>query len=419
MRPQLALSFGASVLLAGCSAIVDHFSFADLMDGGGLDAEVTQDAGLVDSGSVVDAGSDAGVVDAAVADAGPADAGPGDPCDTLDCPWGCTVGACVEPQHVEVGGRHSCVVLSTGLTRCWGKNTDGQLGDGSFADSSSPVLLTGLPMHRSLSLGGGHSCAVRPSGETLCWGLNIVGQLGDGSVENANTPQLISGLASADVVSAGSFHTCAVLRSGAVRCWGQNDKGALGNGTTTGTFAPNPDPVAVMDMSDAVSVTSGSGFSCALRSGRTVSCWGWNEWGQLGDGTSAAMSTTPTDVVGLSGVDQVVAGGWHACARVGGAVRCWGRNDSGQLGTTLFGAVEREPVVVSGLSDAIDIAAGAAHTCALRATGQVVCWGANDLGQIGDGTDVDPRPTRREVVGLAVIEDIGSLGNHTCAVGGA
>ncbi len=413
---QLAL---CSVALGGCTAIVDHFSFQDLDAGvegrdGGMEDGGRADAGLRDAG---DPGVDSGPADAGQ-DAGQEDAGPGDPCDTLDCPWGCSAGACVEPSEIVAGGAHSCVVLSTDATRCWGKNTDGRLGDGSFADSSSPVTVMGLPAHRSLSLGGGHSCAVRPSGETLCWGLNLFGQLGDGSTEDANAPQLVSGLSSADVVSAGAFHTCAVLRSGAVRCWGQNDKGGLGNGTTTGTTTPNPEPVAVMDISDAVSVATGSGFSCALRSGGTVSCWGWNEFGQLGDGTTVMWSTTPTDVVGLSGVDQVVAGGWHACARIGGDVRCWGRNDSGQLGTTLFGAIEREPVDVSGITDAVDIAAGGAHTCALRATGQVVCWGSNDLGQVGDGTDVDPRPTRREVVGLTGIVAIDSLANHTCAADG-
>jgi alpha-tubulin suppressor-like RCC1 family protein len=146
-------------------------------------------------------------------------------------------------------------------------------------------------------------------------------------------------------------------------------------------------PTAVVDLTDATTITAGDYHTCARRASGTVVCWGLNSYGQLGTGTAGGASFTPTGIAGLTDAVELAAGALHTCARrATGAVVCWGRNNYGQLGdgTTTN---RTTPVTVAGLSDAVEIAAGYSATCARRASGAVVCWGINDSGQIGDGTN--------------------------------
>ncbi len=190
-------------------------------------------------------------------------------------------------------------------------------------------------------------------------------------------------------ISAGLAHTCAVIADGTVRCWGANDQGQLGDGTTT---TPEPNPVPVSGLANAVAVAAGSKHTCALRADGTVVCWGANNVGQLGSGTPTTPRLLPVPVSGLSNAVALAAGAFHTCAlQVDGHVRCWGNNASGQLGDGTT-ANQPAPVLVSGLTNAVAMAAGSGHSCALRADGMVLCWGQNDKGQLGTGTTM-PQPT--------------------------
>src|SRR2546426_6866748 len=184
-----------------------------------------------------------------------------------------------------------------------------------------------------------------------------------------------------------SEHSCAITRGGALQCWGDNANGQLGDGTTTGSARP----VAVKGLAAGVTaIAAGDRYTCALTTPGGVSCWGYNEFGQLGNGTTSD-SASPVDVTGLaSGISAIAARGEHTCAlTVAGGVKCWGADINGQLGdgTTTNSPT---PVDVVGLATGITaIATGGEHTCALTTDGAVKCWGWNAAGQLGDGTTTD------------------------------
>ncbi len=189
---------------------------------------------------------------------------------------------------------------------CWGWNSYGQLGDGTTTNRSTPVPVTGLSSGVvSLAAGSGHTCAVTTGGAARCWGWNSYGQLGDGTTTNRSTPVPVTGLPSGVAsLAAGSGHTCAVTTGGAAKCWGWNSYGQLGDGTTTNRSTPVP----VTGLPPEVaSLAAGSGHTCAVTTGGTAKCWGYNFNGQLGDRTTTNRST-PVPVTGLPS-------GWPASPR--------------------------------------------------------------------------------------------------------
>ena len=248
-----------------------------------------------------------------------------------------------------------------------------------------------------IEAGNSHSCAV-VNGGAWCWGANGLGRLGDGTTTNRNVPVQVSGLESrVTQISAGFAHSCAVVNGGAW-CWGSNFNGNLGDGSTTDRNVP----VQVSGLESGVTQISAGGdlsHSCAVVNGGAM-CWGANNYGQLGDG-SMTQRLTPVQVSGLeSGVTQISVGGeisnTHTCAVVNGGAWCWGANAVGQLGD---GSTTQRltPVQVSGLESGVtQIEAGFGHSCAV-VNGGAWCWGANGVGQLGDGTTTNSRVPVRVV----------------------
>lgn len=318
-------------------------------------------------------------------------------------------------QSIVSGHHHTCALTTAGAMLCWGYNFSGQLGDGANQDRTTPVAVSGLGSGvQAMAAGQYHSCA-QSSSALMCWGHNSQGQLGDGSTTSRNVPVAVASLsAGVQAAAGGEARTCALTTGGAVQCWGYNGSGQLGDGSNTNRLTP----VTVARLGSAVAqLRAGDSSTCALSVAGVVHCWGRNNYGQLGDGTSTNRSL-PVAVSGLNApVRQVSAGVSHACAVTSaGAVFCWGNNAAGQLGdgSSTFSST---PVAVAGLSSGVqEVAAGSFHTCALTTAGAVWCWGTNSASQLGDGTATNS-PTPVAVSGLgSQVQAIAVGYNHSCAL---
>jgi alpha-tubulin suppressor-like RCC1 family protein len=317
---------------------------------------------------------------------------------------------------VSAGNVHTCAVTGGGV-KCWGYNADGQLGDGTATDSLTPVhacadATCAAPLIgvAAVAAGNEHTCVLTTAGGVKCWGSNGLGELGDGTGTNSLTPVDVSGLTNGvAAISAGAFHTCALITAGGVRCWGFNSHDQLGDGTSTTRLAP----VDVLGLTSGVAAVSAGDFhTCALTTVGGVKCWGVNADGQLGDGQACPSDCTPVDVSGLTTAAAVAGGLFHTCAvTTSGGVKCWGANDRGQLGDGTGGTlgdhsatpvdVCTDAVCMAYLGDGTSVSGGGFHTCALTMAGGVKCWGGNEEGQLGDAQVCGtPCTTPVDVVGL-------------------
>ena len=389
-----------------------------------------------------------------------------------------SVGALDVPtiSAISVAGNSACALTSGGGVKCWGDNLFGQLGTGTTNGSFTPVDVSGLSSGvTAIDANGAHPCALIAGGGVKCWGDNSSGQLGNGTATGpdtcpgvgpatpcSTTPVDVSGLSGGvTAIATGGSHTCALMADGGVKCWGDNSFGQLGNGTTTGPetcpgftvpVACSTTPVDVSGLGSGVTaIAAGGSHTCALTTGGGVKCWGFNDLGQLGNGTTTgpdqcpqfvtpSCNATPVEVTGLSsGVTAIAAGGSNTCAlTIGGGVKCWGQTAFGQFGngTTTgpdcFGGCSATPVEISGLSGVVAaISVGGSTTCALTNGGGAKCWGENLSGQLGNGTlgGSDPDicfgaciPTPVDVSGLASgLTAISNSGSSSCALtsGGA
>lgn len=331
---------------------------------------------------------------------------------------------------ISAGGTHVCALLQNGEVMCWGDNTSGQLGDGTYTPHSAPVKVTNLADATAIAAGGQHTCAITKNNGVQCWGYNRYGQLGDGTKTMSNIPVSVRGLSHPIVsIAAGIDHTCAITSEGNVKCWGKNLSGRLGDGSNS---LHSTTPVDVINLDGtAVSVTAGDEHTCVILENGGVQCWGSNTSGQLGIDRNRNLSKTPEYTLDLtSGVSQISAGysktcatmndgklkcwGWlgsdyfwdtpaeinlaknvislavgagHICAILrDGTVECLGENASGQLGNG-SNAESFSPVKVKALNgDAISVVANFSFTCVLLKSSEVKCWGDNTVGQLGDGT---------------------------------
>ncbi len=321
-------------------------------------------------------------------------------------------------SSLSVGMVHNCGLLEDGRVTCWGDNASGELGGASLASSSSsPVIAAGISTATAISAGYLYTCALLADRTIRCWGSNTIGQLGDGTTTGSHTsggpyanPVTVTGITTAIAVSAGWNHSCAILAGGTVRCWGWNQAGELGNGTTADSLTP----VAVTGITNAVALSLGRQSTCAVLADGTIRCWGLNTYGQLGDGTTVNRSASVA-VTGITTAVSVSADNYHTCALLGDAtVRCWGDNWYGQLGdgTTSFGVASP---VTFGATGVVAVSVGNASTCALLAGGAVWCSGKNSQGGLGDGTKTN-RVTPVPVSGITTATAIGVGLAHACAM---
>ena len=297
-------------------------------------------------------------------------------------------------KRIVAGTNHTCVLATDGTVWCWGQNGNGNLGDGTF-------LIRGIPVQALLgrtavmvSAGGSTTCASLSDDSLKCWGKGNSGQIGNNATLLSNATPVYTSLVPASLSVPGSFtvghleigsaHSCAISVLGAALCWGDVADGRLGI-----TQEPNVlIPTARASLgSTASEVAAGGAHTCALLTNGSVTCFGYNDTGQLGQTPTqpASSNATPIVVTLTATATHLSAGKQFTCALLSTAVvHCFGDNASGQLGSDSFGAARETPGAVSGLTGTVvDVVAGTAHACAVMSTGQVRCWGQNDQGQLG------------------------------------
>src|SRR6266571_1915854 len=363
---------------------------------------------------------------------------------------------------IAAGERHSLALKADGTVWAWGKNANGQLGDGSTTGRSSPVQVTNLSNVIAIAAGGSHSMALKSDGTVWCWGENSNGQAGNGATGATQaTPVMATNLANVVTIAAGGTHSLAVKADGSAWGWGQNTYGQVGNGTTATSQTV---PVAVTNLANVLGIGAGQYHSLALLTDGTIAGWGRGDYGEVGNGaTEATVNSQPIAVNGLGGVELTVenhslmvkndgtvwafgyngfgelgdgslvnrskpvavknqfetiaasAGGSHSLAvKLDGSVWTWGGNTSGQLGDTTT-ANRLVPVAVSSLSGITTVAAGAQHSLALQSNGRVSSWGANSLGQLGDSSQVN-RLNPVSVSGLSSVSVVAAGSQHSLAL---
>lgn len=292
-------------------------------------------------------------------------------------------------NQVGLGRYTSCATLSTGAVKCWGANSQSQIGDGTATLTGTPTSAVGLTSNVTKVVSGGDyngfyfSCALINDGTVKCWGNNQVGQVGVGTATtNYPTPTAVSSLSGVvDIAAAHEAHVCAVINDGTVKCWGRNDVGQLGNNSTTNSSVP----VTVSGVVGATSVTAYT-TTCATISG-AVKCWGNGAYGTIGDGGSSDR-WVPTQATGLtSGWVEVSASWYSVCARNRqGTVKCWGNgNTAGEL---LVGSITTSSTptsIIGAGSGYAQLSSGEAYHCMKTFDGYLKCGGLNSSGQLGDG----------------------------------
>ena len=293
----------------------------------------------------------------------------------------------------SVEGGHSCMVVADGTVRCWGLNAFGQLGDGTTSTPAASVRVTGISTAIAVTTGRDHSCALLVDATVRCWGANTVGQLGNASFNASFAPVTVSGITNAVSISGGSLHTCVRRSDGTIACWGSNQFGQIGDGSIANN---RPTPVPVQGIGNARMVAVGSTHTCAVRVDGTVACWGGNGVGQLGVGVSGDNRQLPNTVPGLAGVWLVATGHRFSCALLGTVelrLRCWGLNDTGQLGDGTTQDAPSPVAVLPFFSSGRGISLGNGHVCmVVQGGGLLECWGKNSAGQLGRGFTGEPLP---------------------------
>jgi alpha-tubulin suppressor-like RCC1 family protein len=309
---------------------------------------------------------------------------------------------------LTAGYYHTCGLAEGGRPYCWGAQQEryGQLGNGGTGGSARPVAVSGPAAFTQLSAGQVHTCGLAPDGVAYCWGDNTFGQLGDGSTRGRTTPGPVSGGERFAWIGAGALHTCGVTRDGRVLCWGDNFFGSVTgdpNAHTPDTCGAGGDPRCTLFPHPVqagvpfTNVDGGDALTCGGTAGGAWWCWGG----------SAQSAKPPAQIEPGPGMGQVVAGSSHTCAQSeAGQVRCQGGNNLGQLGAGIVSEFSGTPVSVQSEHAFRSLAAGMFHTCAVTRDGVAYCWGGNRDGQLGNGSphtcwgsypcSTAPQPVRRQ-----------------------
>ena len=319
--------------------------------------------------------------------------------------------------------------------KCWGANNKGQLGIGTttYQTTPQPVNLGTGRTAEIASTGGSHTCAILDDGSLKCWGSNTDGQLGIGTAgwsEYKTTPQTVNlgtGI-TPEFLDLANDNTCAITDDNVIKCWGRNYNGMLGLGTSYSSAVSVPANVSVDSDSYPVSITSSSnyyGIKCVTLEDRTIQCWGYDYQDILGwAAPSRIYNSREIGIYVNRTVTEIAAGSHHNCIIDNmGELKCWGRGTSGQLGIGNSINIDTPAKVDLGAGrTATYVSAKGMVSCAILDNGSLKCWGYNYYGQLGIGTSgngPDSTKDTPQYVDLGTNRTAKSVSNgwsHTCAI---
>ncbi|MDP6856819.1 MAG: hypothetical protein QGH13_04745 [Candidatus Thalassarchaeaceae archaeon] len=302
-----------------------------------------------------------------------------------------------EKYHSIFANNHrTCALAFSGSLFCWGQNDNGESGDGTTNVYSSPTVSVEFPANRTVvnvGMGLHHTCAILDDGSLMCWGFDNEGRLGNGPEETSPqyTPVLINipDDRNAIAVGGGNSNTCVLFDDGGIMCWGRDHVGQNGDGGSASTTHSPGANVALPEGRSAIDLAVGAHHSCAVLDDSSVTCWGWNERGQIGDNsTTNAHSPVMAKLPDGAKVTDIDAGDYHTCAVLeNGSAYCWGWNKWKQVSGSAWEV--HTPQHVNDTNSLVHVVASEMHTCALAENGTISCWGENGNGQLGIGSTHD------------------------------
>lgn len=297
--------------------------------------------------------------------------------------------------EVAAGFRHSCGITNSNVLKCWGDNSKGQLGDGTTTSSSIPLVITSGVTYSKVAVsgyngGGYHTCAITTDGDLYCWGANSNGEVGDNTTVDKSSPVLIDSGTKYSFVRVGGNSTCGITTTGVLKCWGLNTSGLLGDGTTVRKLVPT-----VIDSGqNYIDVGVSDVSACGVTSGNKLKCWGGNTYYNLGNWTNTS-STVPVAIDANENYSSVsVAGGTlnasptSACGvTTTGGLKCWGANNGHMVFdvTSQFNSIKQ----INQSLTFSKVSIGLSSMCGITPSNDLYCWGSNNMGQVGDRTNLD------------------------------